>query len=1283
MAFPADELDIVVELALGADLTADPDTWVWTEITPWCKPHLYIEGIGRSDEQSSASSALVRLRVNNRDGRFVRLNPNSPYYGLLDKGTPIRVAVTDGTIEPSKRFQGFIAELPPRWEAGTGNQWVPITASGVLRRLDQVDTSDSALRSYVMSTPNLRTYWPLEDEANSARGSQTLEAQLDMRVIGDDVSWGRYNDLPGSASAPALTPGAKIRGAAVGSSPGPWMVTWWARGDLKDDAVDGTWLSARVTPRDTDVEWIVTGTRTDVTVTLYDINNTLTVTVLNAASELPGLDLVNGWHSIALMADGPNSGGIMTITLLVDGQSAGTRNLPGRDVGRIGAIIVPDQFDEDRVTSMGVGHVAVWDGFPSNVDTDQLWRVVNYWVAGSGYDGESAGDRVRRVCQQQGIPYKVIEGIAVGDNPASSRMGPQAPSSLGRTLQDCEEVDAGLLYEDPGTGGIGYLARTGVYAAASGEPSMTLDIAAGDLQADFEPDDGDQYTVNSVTASRRGGSSAHVQDIAAGDVPYARSVTLNVDVDDALSNQASWRVHLGQVDEYRYPVLVIDLAARPHLIPQWARCGIGSRITIANPPPGHPPDLVDLIIVGYSELIDGVDWEVSLNCMPAAPYRIASLQGEMNIIQEDFEDDQYEIDIAFGGDAPWFRTQDDAHTGTWSLRSGEILHDATSDAIITIPENVARFRFAYRISCEPNFDQFQVLIGGAVVFESSGVAPWRISPYLAVVPGQEVTLRYIKDGTISRYGDRVYVDDFQFEGVQRLADLTWPSRLDTGGSEIAAAVDATATTLVVATDSGSQPWIEFGNGLTLPGQAGSYVSTPSVPTSRIVSAAAKYSDAEGNGPDDAAIAPSVSATNASLLVCAWTSWNSGQYDLPGSMTEIVQQQGVYSTSAVAVEQVGAGPTGAKVAGSHISFDTWSAASIAIPGGTVTDTGWDGANDAPVSVTTGPVNAGDWLIAVHALGDAAGNAPVPEGLGWARVADSGHTDSFVGSSRTVVWAREVALDGPQTVALAAPQNPTESHLTVLVLSGVDVQQGLNIAGGLEAQAEITPWMWPPDAPATLVSKWDETAGGRSFRLGVLPSMRLDLEWSEDGDTVQGYESTLTLPDGHIAASGHLEPDIGGGQHRVTFWTAPSLDGPWAQLGHAHVGAGTTSVYASETPLEIGAHGHGAQAPFNGVVYAVQVLDSGLTIADPDFTEQPTGTGAFTDTVGNPWTVHGAAQIGPEDKFDIVAGGEVMRVEGITGAFSPQTFQVVRSINTVVKPQAAGTRLRLHPKHVLAL
>src|SRR5699024_3359848 len=270
----------------------------------------------------------------------------------------------------------------------------------------------------------------------------------------------------------------------------------------------------------------------------------------------------------------------------------------------------------------------------------------------------------------------------------TSRMGPQAPSSLGRILHESEEVDAGRLDEDPGAGGSGSLARTAVYAAASGEANMTRGIAARGRRADFEPGGRDQCTVNSVTASRRGGSSAHVQDIAAGDVPSARSVTLNVDVDDALPNQASWLVHLGQVDEYRYPVLVIDLAARPNLIPQWARCGIGSRITIANPPPGHPPDLVDLIIVGYSELIDGVDWEVSLNCMPAAPYRIASLQGEMNIIQEDFEDDQYEIDIAFGGDAPWFRTQDDAHTGTWSLRSGEILHIASSVAIFTLPENV-------------------------------------------------------------------------------------------------------------------------------------------------------------------------------------------------------------------------------------------------------------------------------------------------------------------------------------------------------------------------------------------------------------------------------------------------------------------------------------------------------------------------------------------------------------------------------------------------------------------
>ncbi|MCI4143064.1 hypothetical protein [Streptomyces sp. MMS20-AI2-20] len=45
------------------------------------------------------------------------------------------------------------------------------------------------------------------------------------------------------------------------------------------------------------------------------------------------------------------------------------------------------------------------------------------------------------------------------------------------------------------------------------------------------------------------------------------------------------------------------------------------------------------------------------------------------------------------------------------------------------------------------------------------------------------------------------------------------------------------------------------------------------------------------------------------------------------------------------------------------------------------------------------------------------------------------------------------------------------------------------------------------------------------------------------------------------------------------------------------------------------------------------------------------------------------------LDVQVGGEVMRVVGITGATSPQTFHVQRSVNGAVKAHPAGTALRL--------
>jgi len=54
----------------------------------------------------------------------------------------------------------------------------------------------------------------------------------------------------------------------------------------------------------------------------------------------------------------------------------------------------------------------------------------------------------------------------------------------------------------------------------------------------------------------------------------------------------------------------------------------------------------------------------------------------------------------------------------------------------------------------------------------------------------------------------------------------------------------------------------------------------------------------------------------------------------------------------------------------------------------------------------------------------------------------------------------------------------------------------------------------------------------------------------------------------------------------------------------------------------------------------------------------------------WTVDAAAF-----PVDVNIGGEKVTVTNITGASSPQTFTVTRSVNGVVKTHAAGEQVRL--------
>lgn len=165
------------------------------------------------------------------------------------------------------------------------------------------------------------------------------------------------------------------------------------------------------------------------------------------------------------------------------------------------------------------------------------------------------------------------------------------------------------------------------------EPSLTLSYAAGEIAPDLELVDDDQALRNDITVSRPGGSSARavlesgplsVQAPPAGVGRYDEQVELALYSDAQLSDAAGWLLHLGTVDESRYPTVRVDLRDDPHLIADVLALDIRHRIRLTDLPPFLPPGPVDLLVEGYVERIGLLTWDIEYTCVPASPWDVAT-----------------------------------------------------------------------------------------------------------------------------------------------------------------------------------------------------------------------------------------------------------------------------------------------------------------------------------------------------------------------------------------------------------------------------------------------------------------------------------------------------------------------------------------------------------------------------------------------------------------------------------------------------------------------------------
>lgn len=194
-----------------------------------------------------------------------------------------------------------------------------------------------------------------------------------------------------------------------------------------------------------------------------------------------------------------------------------------------------------------------------------------------------------------------------------------------------------------------------------------------------------------------------------------------------------------------------------------------------------------------------------------------------------------------------------------------------------------------------------------------------------------------------------------------------------------------------------------------------------------------------------------------------------------------------------------------------------------------------------------------------------------------------------------------------------------------------QTALDIVADIDVRVDATldSWTAPAGTGYEIFGKFAPPSN-QSWLLWTDANRRLVFWWSTTGaDFIDAY-STVPLPiaSGRLAVRAALDVNNGSGGWTVRLYTAPTIAGPWTQLGAAISEAGVTSIHNSTATLGVGnVPGSGFPSP-PGRFHAAQVyadLAATDARANPDFTAQDPGTTSFTDDAGRTWSVNGTASI----------------------------------------------------------
>src|SRR6185437_340124 len=200
--------------------------------------------------------------------------------------------------------------------------------------------------------------------------------------------------------------------------------------------------------------------------------------------------------------------------------------------------------------------------------------------------------------------------------------------------------------------------------------------------------------------------------------------------------------------------------------------------------------------------------------------------------------------------------------------------------------------------------------------------------------------------------------------------------------------------------------------------------------------------------------------------------------------------------------------------------------------------------------------------------------------------------------------------------------------------------LNITGDLEFRVQLRLSDW---TPCTIAGRWE---GTESWSLNLENSGSVTFWWSPDGSASHSATSTVALPFSRSPFAIRVTFAVATGT--ATFYTSPTIDGTYTQLGSPVVFGSSTSLFAATgMALKIGYSanwvtnaGHftlSAPTPYgamHGRVYEARLYNGigGTVVADGVFSALAAGTTTWSDPEGRSWSLSGLAEIsGREYRF----------------------------------------------------